>query len=414
MSDRLARFAGVFFVIGIVMRLAGLNVVSGDMSGFLIPWYDSIASSGWMSALRGEYSNYPPPYLYLLTIVARFNVFLPKAIAVKLISIFFDSVNAYLVYRIVKDRSTHDSLPMLAAGLFLCLPTVAVNSATWGQADAVFTCFVLASMHLLLQRRPARAMILFGIAAAFKAQSLFLAPFLLLLTLKRRIPWWTCVLVPAAHLLAMLPAVIAGRGIYGVLTVYLEQARTYRSLSMNAPNPYALISDAFYGPVHVIGLAIAAVMALAWVLLYARKIHAMSVEITILCATVAAAMMPFLLPKMHDRFFYLLDVFSFLLVFYLPSLWIVPVASQVASVSVYLIHLIASPSTSPLSARGILLRVAVLVNSFAICFLLWKQWAIITKANREIPPGSQSLGDGRPGSPPSSPIRTHFPVRKAA
>ncbi|OHD73865.1 MAG: hypothetical protein A2177_14340 [Spirochaetes bacterium RBG_13_68_11] len=277
------------------MRLAGLKVVSGDMQWWVMPWYDFIASNDWAAALRGEYSNCTPPYLYLLTVAAKTNVLLPKVVAIKLISILFDCVNAYLVYRILKGRVANGNLAMLAAGLFLCLPTVAANSATWGQADAIYACFVLASVFLLLQRHPARAMLVFGIAAA-------------------------------------------------------------------------------------------AVMTLAWVVVYARRIRNMTADITILCATVSVAIVPFLLPKMHDRFFYLLDVFSFLLVFFMPRLWIVAVAAQVASVLVYLMFLVVPASASLHSMGGIVMGVAVLSNSFAVCFLLWQQWTVITKANREIRP----------------------------
>jgi Gpi18-like mannosyltransferase len=391
LPDRLKYLTGVLLAIGIAMRLAGLDMLSGDMRIFLVPWYDAIVANDWMSALRGEYSNYSPPYLYLLTIAAKANVLLPKVIAIKLISILFDSVNAYLVFRIVRHRAKHDSLPLLAAGLFFCLPTVAVNSAAWGQADAVYTCFVLSSVHLLLRHRPARAMLVFGIAAAFKAQSLFLAPFLLLLALKRRIPLWTCVLVPAAYLLAMVPALIAGRSLSGVLTVYVDQARTYRSLSMNAANLYALMPDSWYEPGVVIGLALAAAIALAWVLACVRGVRDLSADIIILCATVSAGMMPFLLPKMHDRFFYLLEVFSLLLAFFMPRVWVAAVAAQASSALVYLIHVL--PSTSSVPLRDVVMGIAVLLNSSAIGFLVWRQWRTFSSPCGRKPDPSRAPAD---------------------
>jgi hypothetical protein len=43
-------------------------------------------------------------------------------------------------------------------------------------------------------------MAFFGVALAFKAKSLLLAPFVLLLTVRHRIPWRTYALVPAVHL----------------------------------------------------------------------------------------------------------------------------------------------------------------------------------------------------------------------
>jgi hypothetical protein len=40
------------------------------MGHFLVPWYDFIATHDWPTALRGEFSNYTPPYIYLITLVA--------------------------------------------------------------------------------------------------------------------------------------------------------------------------------------------------------------------------------------------------------------------------------------------------------------------------------------------------------
>ena len=386
LTDRLSKFTAVFFVIGIGIRLAGANVISYDMRGFLLPWYDFITAHDWLTALRGEFSNYTPSYIYLLTLVAKTNVLFTPVAAIKLLSVLFDFINAFLVYRIVGLRGQGRALPLLAAGLFLCLPTPAMNSAAWGQTDATYTCFMLAGLYCLLLDRPVPAMTSFGVALAFKAQSLLFAPFVLLLTIRRRIPWWTYVLVPAVYLAFMLPAVLAGRSIASVLGVYLVQARTNRALSMFAPNLYMLrvfFPDSFYAPALVIGFVIAASLATAWVVVCARRLKEMTAESLILCATVCVATMPFLLPKMHDRFFYLMDVLTFLTVFFLPHLWMFAVAAQVASGLVYLSYLFFPPEMSFASPGAILVALAVLVNTFAICFLVRRQWLIMTRHGRD-------------------------------
>jgi Gpi18-like mannosyltransferase len=144
LTERLSKFTAAFFLIGIGIRLVGAGVISKDMQSFLTPWYQAIAALDWPAALRGEFSNSSPPYLYLLTLVAKANVPVRPVVAIKLLSVLFDVVNAFLIYRIVGLRAEGRTLPLLAAGLFLCLPTLAMHSAAWGQTDAGYACFILA------------------------------------------------------------------------------------------------------------------------------------------------------------------------------------------------------------------------------------------------------------------------------
>jgi hypothetical protein len=61
----------------------------------------------------------------------------------------------------------------------------------------------------------------------------------------------------------------------------------------------------------------------------------------ILIAFISAMLIPFLLPKMHDRYFYPADVLSLLLAFYWPSLWFMPILLQLSSggaISIFLFN----------------------------------------------------------------------------
>jgi len=165
-------------LLGVAIRIYFLPHISLDMKAYLIPWYDYIAAHGAWAALGEEFSNYTPPYLYLLALATLGKGFFSKVTAIKLLSIVFDFSNAYLVFRIVKLQAQKEYLPLAAAALFLCLPTVALNSSAWGQADSIYAFFILASLFYLLQDKPLPALILFGVAFAFKAQAVFLLPFL--------------------------------------------------------------------------------------------------------------------------------------------------------------------------------------------------------------------------------------------
>lgn len=374
-------------LIGIAIRVAFLPIISLDMKVFLVPWYDHMAIRGAWASLGDEFSNYTPPYLYLLSLATFTNSFLSSVYAIKLISISFDFINAYLIYRIVKLHTSKDNLPQIAGVLFLCLPTIAMNSAAWGQADSIFTCFVIVCVYYLLQDKPLPAIVAFGIALAFKAQAIFISPFLLLLTLKKRLPWHYYLLAPVIYLAMMTPALVAGRSLASVFSVYLEQAETYGSLSMKAPNLYLFILDTVYTPVLYAGLVISFFVALAWALDYASKIKEMNREIMILCVTVSAAMMPFLLPKMHERYFYLMDVFTFILAFFIPRLWIPAVGSQVVSGLTYYVFLFISTQSPPPPIGAAYLMLAAAINTWLFGYLFWKQYKYIA---------SQRENEGQP------------------
>jgi hypothetical protein len=83
-------------------------------------------------------------------------------------------------------------------------------------------------------------------------------------------------------------------------------------------------------------------------------------------ALVSLALAPFLLPKMHDRYFYPADVSSIVMAFFLPQFWFVPVAYQIISSLVYAIFLFDAP-------RSTMLILATQLNTFMIIYLLWKQ-----------------------------------------
>ncbi len=371
--------AGIVLIfVGVILRLDGLWFLSHDMRAFLIPWYSQLASQGF-SALQTDFSNYTPPYLYLLWLAALTRAVVPEILAIKLIPILFDVGNAIWVFKILRVKYQEGVVPFFGAAIFFILPTVVLNSAWWGQADSIYTFFALACLYFLLRDRPLTAMLFFGIAFSFKLQAVFLAPFLLLLMLKRRVAWTYVLVVPLVYVILILPTVLAGRPFMEALTIYLKQADSFHQLTLNAPNLYAFIPDNWYTPFLFMGLGFAAFLALIWAIGYARKIKTLTPEIMVTCAAVSAAMLPFFLPKMHERYFYLADVFLLLLAIYLPRLWFVPLTSQVVSTITYSLYLF-SPGLlglSPIATKSLLLSLAALINTLLMAFLFWKQYRLV-------------------------------------
>jgi len=350
--------------LALIVRFLLLPYTNYDTDGYS-RWYDFIVRNGIRSALGQDFAIYTPPYLYLLSLVTFSRGVIPQIIAIKLIPIFFDLLNALLIYKILRLKYRAGTVPILAAAVFLVAPTVVMNSALWGQVDSLYTCFLLACLFLLLKDRPLPAMIAFGLGLSIKAQAAFLGPFLLLMALKKRIPWYAFGLVPLTYLAVMLPAVLAGRPVWDVITVYLNQATELQILSHNAPNWYVFVPQSTYAVSMPVGMLITAIIGVLWA--YVHRNSSNRYETVLYAALVSVALTPFLLPKMHDRYFYPADVFSILIAFAAPQFWFIPVCYQILSSLVYSIFLFETD-------RSTMLILATQLNTFVVLYLLWKQF----------------------------------------
>lgn len=375
----------IIILIAVVLRFAGLDFRSWDIHDYLLDWYNELARHGH-KAFSESFSNYTPPYLYLLYVMTKTAGFIPRIAAIKLPAIAFDFLNAFLVYRILKIKYPQGLTALLGASSFLLLPTVFLNSAFWGQSDAIFTCFLLGCIFFLMRDQPLIAMVFWGISFSFKAQAAFLAPFILLLIIKKKIPWYYAGIVPLIYGLLMVPAALSGRPVIELLTIYFGQVETYQILAMNAPNFYLFFPNMRYEVGLIIGLITTTIIMLAWIFVYARKIKEFTPPVILVCALVAVASMPFFLPKMHDRYFYLAEVLSFLLALYFPKSWPLALGYQVVSGLVYFVFLRSSMSMTRVQSVSDfnILILAAIINTIMTGFIFWEQWKLIRSEQENI------------------------------
>jgi Gpi18-like mannosyltransferase len=320
----------------LAVRLAFFSYRSGDFDAYFLQWYNFIVNNGGLHALRFQFANYNEPYLYLLTLLTYLKI--PALAGVKLISVVFDFVLGWYAYRIVNLRYPATWWPILAGGLVLFLPTVVLNSSMWGQADAIYSAFAVGGLYYLLRNKPWLACVFFGLAFAFKLQIVFLLPLVLLLVLRKRVPWRALLLIPAVYLVLDIPAVLLGANIKDLLTVYVTETNTYDQLTLNAPNVYQYLGDVTgTGTIRTIGVVLTGVLVLVLIGLVVWKRVEMTATRIVLAGTVSVLLVPFLLPAMHERYFYLADALTVLAAFHLPRrLWALPILEQFASLFSYL------------------------------------------------------------------------------
>lgn len=359
----------VLFGAALILRVLALPLSNVDMT-IIERWYDFIVENGVRRGLSDVYSNYPPAYEYLLILATLTNAFIPKLTAIKLIPIMFDGFAAYLVYKLVRLQYPEGRKPLFASALFLVLPTVLMNGSVWGQIDILYGSFLLLCLYFLLSGRPVAAMLAYAVSFSIKGQAIFLLPFILVLTVKKRIPMWTFGLIPLVYALLAVPALIAGRGLAEVMSLYLGRVELFDDLAMHAPNLYSLVTLPYFKIATYAGLTIAAVSILTWTVYYGWHRFELSPRLILLTALGSAVLMPFVLPKMHDRFFFPADLTSFVLAFFWPSFWFVAAGYQLISGLVYFIFL-HSVTTEQNQA---ILYTAVLLNTVMVVHVLIRQY----------------------------------------
>ncbi|NEU78119.1 hypothetical protein G1O98_03260 [Nostoc sp. UIC10630] len=330
------RYFTIGIILAVVIRLVCVPSKSLDYKYFLEPWYDFIASHGGFSSLKYSFADYTPPYLYWILISATLLSGLPKIFAIKLFAITVDFLCAFFTYKIVKLKYPKGKIPIFAFLAVILSPSVICNSAIWGQCDVIYTTGLVACIYFLSLQKQVLALISFGIALSFKFQAMFLAPLLLIMLLKKRIYWYYLPLIPLVYVVLILPAWFAGRPMSELLLIYFNQANKYKELTKNAPNIYQWVPSNFYNIVFPIGLA----LTISAIFLFVYIVYKSRLEITqdrlIHLATISVFFMPYILPKMHDRYFYPTDIFSLIFAFYFPQYRWVAIVVQMSSFFGYL------------------------------------------------------------------------------
>jgi Gpi18-like mannosyltransferase len=328
-------------------------------------WYHHFFKRGVEALANGNFSNYTPAYLYMMWFTRRWSDWFGSLVAIKLIPTLFDFLSAFAIFLMARIRFKDDK-PFLLAATFFTLPTIMYISTGWGQIESLYTSFLLLCAYFLLKEKPFWAMVMFGMAFSFKSQSIFFLPFLGILFLKGKIRWFHFLLVPLVYVVLAIPAALIGRSWISILSIYFGQVGQYRSLSMSAPNLYIFVPDTYYEPGVPIGMIIFVVAMAVWGWASWRAKIEVNHRQLMLMALASLVLVPFVLPKMHDRYFYPADAFSFAAAIFVPEMWFVPVLYQIISCMSYTVFLLNTPPTY--------VMIAAVINTGVVSYVLWKQF----------------------------------------
>ena len=335
------RFIGItlfwlnVLLLAIIVRLPLIDFISWDYWDFRY-WYGFIEENGYFNALKYDFSIYNVSFLYLLALTAIALPGLDDLFIMKAIPVAFNFVLAFFVYKCVCLKySETNTIPYLAALVTLFAPTVIFNGAVWGQSDSIYTTFLIVCLWALLSGRQAWAFVAFGLSFSFKLQAVFLAPMFLWLLMKKQVDWRYFLLSPLVYIFTIIPAWLIGRPLDELLFIYLNQTGQTDRLTKNAPNLYQWVPDRYFDW-YPIGVTFAVLIVLVIALFVYRSQVNLAREVWVLLAIFSVLIVPFFLPKMHERYFFPADIIAIVFAFYFPKFWYTPVVIGMASLLSYL------------------------------------------------------------------------------
>jgi Gpi18-like mannosyltransferase len=365
---RLGWYAGLAIaaVCAFLVRACLFDFESADYRDCLIRWYHFILKHGRFASFQHDFYNYTPPYLYLVALSTLLG--LKPLYAIKVISIMFEAALATLTFCVVRSARPHGRAPHWAVVAILFFPTVVVNGSAWGQSDVIHATLIVLSLHCLALNRPMTACVIYGLALSFKLQSAFVLPAFIIFMLRGQVRPIHLMMIPWVYFTLLLPCVAAGRPLTSLLTIYWRQALWHDELTLNAPNIYQWLPDRGLEDLSLTGLAVATLISglLIWLLYRRRNGQALASKQLFGVALLFAVVEPFLLPRMHERYFYLADVLSVVYAFLCPARWFLPICIGSASLVAYMPFLTgADAGTVAYAAVTVLCVLLILLVDFA-------------------------------------------------
>ncbi len=298
---RMTGALAALLVAGLALRVIIAYLLPGsgfevDLDAFRF-WAANLAQDGpWGFYDRPFFHDYTPGYLYALWVLG----YVGQALGglgdlIKLPAILADLAVAWLIWSLVLELGGSQRRALLGAGLFLFFPISWFDSVVWGQVDSVGLIFVLLALRATWRDQPERAALWGAIAVLIKPQLGIIVPIVAAVVIRRalfgsppdeagldpapgdhgspvegsgddatspgrrrkpgpleRVRAWTRrergpIRILTTTAVGLLTAAVLsapfGLSIIGLVEQILSAAGGYPYLTVNAYNPWALVSD---------------------------------------------------------------------------------------------------------------------------------------------------------------------------
>ena len=288
-------------------RVSFLDHVSSDYEIYLSDWMAQFAQRSFREGMETNIGEYNVLYQYILFLLTRLPV--PALYGVKAATFMGD---AFLAGAAANLAGKAGKKSAGALCLVLLLPACVVNGGMFAQCDSLYAaCALWGLAHALGGRRAAGAAC-FALSLAFKLQAMFLLPIVAVLWAGRKLRLADALVFVLTLLACALPALLGGKSAGQILAIYMGQTGLYTGLTYNAPTLFGLMNtnglDAFAYGNFGMALALGAVCALLAV--YIPRAKRMTDGEYLRAALLMVLLVVFLLPRMHERYFFMADILA--------------------------------------------------------------------------------------------------------
>ena len=311
----------LFFIIislaGFLIRSLGFDFHSHDLDTFLIPWFNESLQNGGLRSLSAPIGNYGILYQTLIALMTYIPI--DSIYLYKILSIIFDYLLAYscsvFACELTGAKKWQFTFNLVYATVLL-LPPVILNSAFWGQCDAIYTTFILLTLLYIYRKNYTKGFIFLGIAFAFKFQAVFIVPFIICLYFYSES--FSICLLGLSLLSFWLSGTIGfllGRGLLEPFTIYVSQANTYEHMYLNVASFWIILGDnwTFLHQFALLFTILLCGIALYTILQKKKRIDTPEQYVNTTTWFVWTSVL--FLPAMHERYTYPLDLLLIVLVF---------------------------------------------------------------------------------------------------
>ena len=276
------------------------------MGLFLEPWFEHIVHYGPIAAFSHPFSNYTPSYLYLLSMASLAHRLIAPMFAIKLLSVLGNLFAVWAVSDLIKACGGRGRY----AVILFAVPSFVINAALLAQCDALWAGACVLAVSGMIANRPIKALLWCGIALSFKAQAAFIGPFIVGALVGYQRPLWQWLIPPAVFIAMMFPAWLAGWPAWELAMVYPGQA-AWGDFPSRLANPWMLgtvYAAEAARQLYWLGFAAAGAASIGIGMLARNCIR--EPRTMLLLAMLSALALPFFLPKMLERYFFLAGLIS--------------------------------------------------------------------------------------------------------
>lgn len=309
-----------FLIRVILFPIPGYKV---DLNTFT-SWFNTAAQYGPRVFYNVvTWSDYPPLNIYIFwlmgSIANTFSLFGTETMSslIKILPSIFDIATTTVIYIHLRERISFNK-SLIVTAMYAFNPAIIINSAIWGQLDAIYTFLLLISLVLVLKSKPKLSMVFLFLGILTKPQSIAIVP-LILYFIFIKYDWKTLaksLLVSIATLVVVIIPFEWSNPIVFLSNIYFGAYQGYAFTTVNAFNLWALgglwIRETAF--LFMIGWIMFGALVV-FSLFVLQKRYSISGELLVIFIAFTLFLGFFMLPtRIHER--YLFPAFSTLILAY--------------------------------------------------------------------------------------------------